>query len=60
MTCYQYGLLRGITKQAVGKAIRNKHNLPAVLSVKTIGRQYVLTVDENLIPKKRRAKKLTK
>ena len=47
MTPKEYADKRGITIQAVHKAIKLKHTLPSVAKVENFGRFYVLTVSVN-------------
>lgn len=52
MTIQEYATLRGITKQAVGKQIKNNRALPGVKKHEKYGRTFVLIVDESKIPGK--------
>jgi predicted transcriptional regulator len=45
MTPAEYAKARGITLQAVTKAIREGHTLPHVKKVEKFGRFYLLTVE---------------
>lgn len=51
MSTREYADLRGITVQAVNKAIENKHALPGVVSHYKSGRYRILMVDKNKINK---------
>ena len=44
ITPSEYAEMRGITIQAVTKAIRKKHYLPGVEKVEKYGRFYLLTI----------------
>lgn len=52
MSTREYADLRGISVQAVNKAIENNHNLPGVISHSKSGRYRILVVDKKKIPKK--------
>lgn len=46
MSTREYADLRGITVQAVNKAIENNHKLPGVVSHSKSGRYRILMVDK--------------
>jgi predicted transcriptional regulator len=52
MSTREYADLRGITVQAVNKAIENSHKLPGVVSHSKSGRYRILMVDKKKILKK--------
>lgn len=52
MSTREYADLRGISVQAVNKAIENNHSLPGVVSHSKSGRYRILMVDKKKIPKK--------
>lgn len=51
ITPSQYAAKRGITLQAVTKAIRNNNNLPDVIKIERFGRFYLLTVKDDFLTK---------
>jgi hypothetical protein len=52
MSTREYADLRGISVQAVNKAIENNHSLPGVVSHSKSGRYRILMVDKKKISKK--------
>jgi len=48
----EYAKIRGITQQAVRKAIVNKHKLPGVLKIDKAGKYYLLTITSDNAVKK--------
>lgn len=46
ITVKEYAELRGITVQAVRKAIRMKHNMPGVQNVDNFGKAHVIRVSD--------------
>jgi hypothetical protein len=53
MSTREYADLRGITIQAVNKAIDNNHSLPGVVSHSKSGRYRILMVDKKKAKKKK-------
>lgn len=49
LTVTEYAAIRGVTTQAIRKAIAEKWNMPGINKIEKFGKTWVLTYDKNKV-----------